>query len=177
MSHTFAPVILYPLCCIGPRYDKYQLYYIVPRNAQSINLITKCHNNLITLFFPGMSLFVIVLRGWQHSAWIVHSWGPFGLTLISAWISNYIYYKLWHEVTYPFPNSSTVEIWELICNFISHFIIYILTYPCWDQSRSMLAKVAPDQRSLILSRLSIKHDYVFALSHCGHSGIFWAICY
>ena len=26
-----------------------------------------------------------------------------GLTLIPAWISNYIHYKLWDEITYPFP--------------------------------------------------------------------------
>ena len=36
---------------------------------------------------------------------IAHSRGPFyqhGLTLIPAWISNYIYYKVWDEITYPF---------------------------------------------------------------------------
>ena len=33
--------------------------------------------------------------------------GPFnwhGLTLISAWISNYIHYEVWYEITYPFLN-------------------------------------------------------------------------
>ena len=33
--------------------------------------------------------------------------GPFyqhGLTLIPAWISDYIHYKVWVEITYPFPN-------------------------------------------------------------------------
>ena len=29
---------------------------------------------------------------------------PHGLTLIPAWISNYIHYKLWDEITYPFLN-------------------------------------------------------------------------
>ena len=28
----------------------------------------------------------------------------------------------------------TVEIWEWINNFIPHFIMYVKTYPCWDQS-------------------------------------------
>ena len=35
---------------------------------------------------------------------IVYTCGPFylhGLTLISAWMSNYIHYKLWDEITYP----------------------------------------------------------------------------
>ena len=35
-----------------------------------------------------------------------------GLTLIPVWISNYIHYKLWDEITYPFLNfnSCTVEV-------------------------------------------------------------------
>ena len=41
--------------------------------------------------------------------------GPFyqhGLTLIPAWISNYIHYKVWDELTYPFLNFNgcTVEV-------------------------------------------------------------------
>ena len=33
-------------------------------------------------------------------------------TLIPAWISNYIHYKLWDEITYPFQNfkSCTIEV-------------------------------------------------------------------
>ena len=35
-----------------------------------------------------------------------------GLTLIPAWISNYIHYKLWGEITYPFLNFNgcTIEV-------------------------------------------------------------------
>ena len=34
--------------------------------------------------------------------------------------SNYIYYKVWNEIIYPFPNlnSVTVEVWECISYFI-----------------------------------------------------------
>ena len=35
--------------------------------------------------------------------------GPYykhGLTYIPAWISNYIHYKVWDKITYPFPNLS-----------------------------------------------------------------------
>ena len=44
-------------------------------------------------------------------------WGPFylhGLTLISAWVSDTIHYKVWDEITYLFPNFNgcTVEVWE-----------------------------------------------------------------
>ena len=35
-------------------------------------------------------------------------------------MSNYIHYKVWDEITNPFPNynSGTTEVWELISNFI-----------------------------------------------------------
>ena len=43
--------------------------------------------------------------------------------IFRAWISNYIHYKMWEEITYPFPdfNGATVEVWEWINNFIPHF--------------------------------------------------------
>ena len=52
----------------------------------------------------------------QYQA-IAHTNGPFyqrGLTLIPAWISNYIHYKVCYEITYPFLNfnGATVEVWE-----------------------------------------------------------------
>ena len=28
----------------------------------------------------------------------------YGLTLIPAWISNYVHFKMWDEITYPFLN-------------------------------------------------------------------------
>ena len=54
--------------------------------------------------------------------------GPFywhGLTLITVWISNYIRYQVWDEITYPFQNfnGGTVEVWELIINFNPYFIL------------------------------------------------------
>ena len=58
----------------------------------------------------------------------------YGLTLIPAWISNYIPYKAWDEITYPFPkfNYCTVEVWEWIHNFIPHFTRHAITHPCWS---------------------------------------------
>ena len=51
--------------------------------------------------------------------------------------------KLWDELTYQFSNfnGATVEIWEChisTCNFVPHFIMDIITYPCWSCSYSML---------------------------------------
>ena len=79
---------------------------------------------------------------------MVTSWDPFywrGLTLIPAWISNYICYKVWDEMTFQFLNinCATVDVWQWICNFIQHFTGHMVSYPCWDFSQSVLVKQAP----------------------------------
>ena len=53
-----------------------------------------------------------------------------GLTLIPACKSNYIHYKVWVEIIYPFPNfnGAAVEVWERINNFIPHFTGHICDY-------------------------------------------------
>ena len=40
-----------------------------------------------------------------------------------AWISDYVHYKMWDEITYPFPNinGATVAVWEWVSNLIPHF--------------------------------------------------------
>ena len=80
------------------------------------------------------------------------------LTSITPWISNYIHYKVWDEITYPFPNfnGATIEVWEWIHNFMLHFTEYVITYPCWDQSWTMLVKWAPGN---ILERGNFIHKY------------------
>ena len=50
-----------------------------------------------------------------HGSTFRETSGPFywhGLTLILAWISNYIHYKVWNEIIYPFLNlnGATVEV-------------------------------------------------------------------
>ena len=64
---------------------------------------------------------------------------------VPVWISNYIHYDVWDRITYPLSNfnGAAVEVWGCISNFIPHFIIHVITYPCWDQSYSMLVKGAP----------------------------------
>ena len=73
------------------------------------------------------------------------------LTLIPVCISIYIHYKVWDEITYPFPNvnGATVEFWELASYFSPHFTGHVITYTCWDQGKTMLVKGATDvgQRS------------------------------
>ena len=57
---------------------------------------------------------------------------PHGGQETSAWINNYIHYKVWNEITNPFPNfnGATVEVWEWISNIVPYFIGHVITYPC-----------------------------------------------
>ena len=51
-------------------------------------------------------------------------------------ICNHMLNKVWDKITYPVPkvNGATAEVWELISNFISHYIISEFNYPCWNES-------------------------------------------
>ena len=70
--------------------------------------------------------------GAKYILWLVNSRGPFYynfLTLITAWICHHMSNKVWDEITYPFPNFNnwTIEVWEWINDFISHFIMDVIT--------------------------------------------------
>ena len=47
-----------------------------------------------------------------------------------------IHYKLWDEITYPFPNFNGVVIkaWECISDFITHITGHAIAFPRWDLS-------------------------------------------
>ena len=53
-----------------------------------------------------------------------------GLKQHWPWISNYMHYKPWVEITYPFPNFNGCTEW--ISNFTPHFTWHVITYPWWD---------------------------------------------
>ena len=87
----------------------------------------------------GQGRMIFVVPGnsqWNNQNWKKKSgiqrglcernWGPFsyrGLISIPSWISNYIQYRVWDELTYPSPtfNGCTFEVWEWISNFIWYF--------------------------------------------------------
>ena len=63
-------------------------------------------------------------------SWMIYLNGAYQqhrLTLISAWISNYIHRNVWDEITSPFPNF--IEVWEWINNCIPHLTGHVITYP------------------------------------------------
>ena len=52
--------------------------------------------------------------------------------------------KVWDNITYLLPifNSTAIDIWEWISNFIPHFVKDRIIYWCWDLSLTMLIKGA-----------------------------------
>ena len=80
-------------------------------------------------------------RTWPAPLWCTHRLGKHDSAIPrqrgrpgGTSICNYIYYKVWDEITYPFPNfnGTAVEVWEWIWYFILHFIEPVITYPRWD---------------------------------------------
>ena len=76
---------------------------------------------------------------WEYGkciTWTQFAMGPIWLTwliLTPAWINNPMPSKVWDEITQPFPNfNSATEVWEWINTFNSHFIMQVITCPCWD---------------------------------------------
>ena len=63
-----------------------------------------------------------------------------------AWKSNDIHYKMWDEITYPFPNfhGTATEVWKWVSNFIPYFTGHVIICPCWDLSQSILVKKTSD---------------------------------
>ena len=49
----------------------------------------------------------------------------------------------WNNLSIPKFNGITVEVCEWISNFIPHFIMGVITYPCWNKSYTSLVKGPP----------------------------------
>ena len=81
-----------------------------------------CHHGL------GMNQLICIFWCWHLGSLYWH-----GLTLIPAWLSNHTPNKVWDEIVYPFPNfnGATIEVWEWIRNSTPHFIMGVITSPCW----------------------------------------------
>ena len=53
--------------------------------------------------------------------------------------------NVWDEIIYLFPNfkGTAVEVWEWISNFVSRFIMDVITYLLLDSSKFMWEKGVP----------------------------------
>ena len=49
-------------------------------------------------------------------------------------------------------NGITVEVWEWISNFIPYFMMDVITYPCWDLSKTMSVKGTPKFHNVVWSK-------------------------
>ena len=67
------------------------------------------------------------LDGFLYQATLLLTWVYFNPALIS----NHMTGKVCGEITYPFPNFSgcTLEVWECISKFTTHFIMDVTTWP------------------------------------------------
>ena len=97
----------------------------------------------------------------------IESWprGPFyqhGLILMRACISNHVTSKVWDEFTDPSQNfnNATSEVWEWISNFIPHFKMDVITYPCWHLSQTILVNQAPDYTLFFIMSFSMCRAFI-----------------
>ena len=96
------------------------------------------------------------------------------LTVFAIWVNNQKPDKVWDEITYPFSNFNccSVEVWEWISNFTSHFIMVVITSPCWDQRQSMSVKGTqrvPHRHLNNHTPVQMKHPEGYGHSKTGHS--------
>ena len=87
-----------------------------------------------TMELPACKICLVCLHQWGLTRSMItkRPFSQHGLTLIPAWISNSIHYKVWNKTISPFPNfnGAAIEVWGWISNFISHFIGRVIIYPC-----------------------------------------------
>ena len=106
---------------------------------------TSNNRPVCSIYIEQMTYFIEKHPQLTHSGhradWSVYefSGGPFSLTLIPVWLSNFIDCKMWHGVAYPFPNfnGGNVEVYEWTRNFIPHFTLWALIYAGLQFIRAM----------------------------------------
>ena len=75
-------------------------------------------------------------------------------------ISKYIHYNLWDKIPYPSPNLNAAKVFGLGNFFDPTFTRAVITYPCWDESYSMLVM------SLMACSLIPSYLYSFYVHLC-----------
>ena len=95
----------------------------------------------------------IVINPYTRDPFYKHGW-----TLIPTWINDHMPSKVWGQVNHPFPNfnCATVEVWEWISNFISHFIMDISSIIKCDMKLLIHSQTNLSMLALTLNRVSKK---------------------
>ena len=88
-------------------------------------------------------------------------WSHVGHVTLAMWVSNYINYKVWGEIIHPFPNFKgySVEVWGWISNGILHFMMSVITYPCWDLKLNNVSKRDPWNIQQWFNPVGNKHQW------------------
>ena len=147
VSQTTGMSIVYSTVCSGVDQRKHQA-----RDAKSMRILNarrwyhiiksfssrNVHNAIRISPTQWMTIYIHTKIGSDPPLWLYYpelllpTWFNFNTT----WISNHMPNKVWDEITYSFPNLNgcTVEVWEWewINNFIPHFLVDLITYPCWN---------------------------------------------
>ena len=104
--------------------------------------------NITTTSPRGQNMCIVLMCFVQWWQWVNPSGAATGLylgPLLLTWINfnpsmdkcipmKFLFFEVWDVITYPFPNfnGATVEVWEWIINFTTHFTGHVISYPCWD---------------------------------------------
>ena len=127
----------------------------VARKVDSVLVLLFCksqtHSQLVPrLISPGLVVDQSHRRGVASWQWYAIQCRISWSTLLSNlkrnlnWIYNHLPSKVYHN-TYPFPNLNgcTVEVWEWLDNFKSHFMLHVIPHPWWrhqmETSSALLA--------------------------------------
>ena len=84
-------------------------YWSSNSSFATVSLRFKTHNSEHTFHIDNKAFCSLILKSNQKREWDMIT---LLLGFIPAWISNYIYYKVWDEIAYPFLNfnGATVEV-------------------------------------------------------------------
>ena len=94
------------------------------------------HQNVIWVFLEGecVSVFLFLFENTENATvYLVCASALWFITIKTA-NGSIRRNALAKDVMYFSSIFSTVEVWEWITNFIPHFLMDLITYPCWDQS-------------------------------------------
>ena len=97
--------------------DCHSVYWLEIVSCIIPNSLGVCFSTTILRHIYDMHLkynWVLCMPQWGKITF--YSWGPLYknvLTSVLAWISNYIYYNMCDEITYPFPNFKRWNHWSL----------------------------------------------------------------
>ena len=121
---TEGPGLIVEITSWWERNEKHMNIYGMYHNKCNAFSYFWCHYKITYCGFIWVTIMVVSLAlrqtGWRNSEVILNDIGkiacvPFylhDLTLIPAWINNYIHYKVWGVITYPLLNFNgcTVEV-------------------------------------------------------------------